>query len=50
MKTVKLASCRYLDGLPTQGSDSGHAFRDLEWEQKILQMTREMGIGAQFGG
>ena len=50
MKTVKLASCRYLDGLPTQGSDSGHAFRDLEWEHKILQMTREMGIGAQFGG
>jgi fumarate hydratase class I len=50
MKTVKLASCRYLDGLPTQGSDSGHAFRDIEWEQKVLQMTREMGIGAQFGG
>jgi fumarate hydratase class I len=50
LKTVKLASCRYLDGLPTAGSASGHAFRDLEWEQKILQMTREMGIGAQFGG
>ena len=50
LKTVKMASCRYLDGLPTQGSDSGHAFRDLEWERKILQMTREMGIGAQFGG
>ena len=50
LKTVKLASCRYLDGLPTAGSESGHAYRDLEWEQRILQMTREMGIGAQFGG
>src|SRR3546814_5252014 len=50
LKTVKLASTRYLDGLPTSGSMSGHAFRDLEWEQRILQMTREMGIGAQFGG
>lgn len=50
MKTVKLASCKYLDNLPTQGSDSGHAFRDLEWEAKILEMTRNMGIGAQFGG
>ncbi len=50
LKTVKLASTRYLDGLPTAGSESGHAFRDLEWEQKILQMTRDMGIGAQFGG
>jgi fumarate hydratase, class I len=50
LKTVKLASTRYLDGLPTAGSETGHAYRDLEWEQKILQMTREMGIGAQFGG
>jgi fumarate hydratase class I len=50
MKTVKLASTKYLDNLPTKGSASGHAFRDLEWEQKILEMTREMGIGAQFGG
>ncbi|NQW09314.1 MAG: fumarate hydratase, partial [Alphaproteobacteria bacterium] len=50
LKTVKMASCRYLDGLPTQGSERGHAFRDLEWEAKILRMTREMGIGAQFGG
>lgn len=50
MKTVKLASCKYLDNLPTQGSESGHAFRDLEWEAKILEMTRNMGIGAQFGG
>jgi len=50
MKTVKLASTRYLDNLPTQGSKSGHAFRDLELEEQILQLTREMGIGAQFGG
>ena len=50
LKTVKLASCRYLDGLPTQGSKTGHAFRDLELEAAILEMTRAMGIGAQFGG
>ena len=36
--------------MPTSGSEGGHAFRDLEWEEKILEMTREMGIGAQFGG
>ncbi len=50
LKTVKLASCRYLDGLPTQGSVAGHAFRDLEAEMKVLEMTRRLGIGAQFGG
>ncbi|PFH36844.1 fumarate hydratase [Besnoitia besnoiti] len=50
LKTVKLASCRYLDGLPTDGEGSSYAFRDLEWEEKILKMTREIGIGAQFGG
>ena len=50
LKTVKLASTKYLDGLPTTGSESGHAFRDLEWEAKILEMTQKMGIGAQFGG
>ncbi|MFO7482260.1 fumarate hydratase [Oceanibaculum nanhaiense] len=50
MKTVKLASARYLDALPTQGSETGHAFRDLEAEAKVLEMTRQMGIGAQFGG
>ena len=50
LKTVKLASTKYLDGLPTTGSESGHAFRDLEWEAKILEMTQNMGIGAQFGG
>jgi len=50
LKTVKLASCRYLDDLPTKGSETGHAFRDLELEQQVLELTRNMGIGAQFGG
>ena len=50
LKTVKLASARYLDGLPTEGSRAGHAFRDLAMEQKILELTRHIGIGAQFGG
>ena len=50
LKTVKLASVRYLDGLPTQGNEYGQAFRDIEMEQAILATTREMGIGAQFGG
>ena len=50
LKTAKLASAHYLDSLPTEGSASGHAFRDLEWEQRILDQTREFGIGAQFGG
>jgi len=50
LKTVKLASTRYLDGLPTKGSLAGHAFRDLEWEQKLLEASRRLGIGAQFGG
>jgi fumarate hydratase class I len=50
MKTVKLASCRYYDTLPTQGSEDGHAFRDLEMEQEVLKMTQSLGVGAQFGG
>jgi len=50
MKTVKLASCRYLDGLPTSGSEGGHGWRDLEMEAAIHKMTQEIGIGAQFGG
>jgi len=50
MKTVKLASARYLDALPTQGSADGNAFRDLEMEQEILRMTQSLGVGAQFGG
>ena len=50
LKTVKLASCRYYDGLPTSGNALGRAFRDLELEQQVLAMTRRLGIGAQFGG
>ena len=50
LKTVKLASCRYLDGLPTSGNEGGRAFRDLELEDKVHRMTQKMGIGAQFGG
>jgi fumarate hydratase class I len=50
LKTVKLASARYLDTLPTRGTKAGQAFRDLEMEQEILEMTRQLGIGAQFGG
>jgi len=50
LKTVKLASCKYLDGLPTSGNAHGRAYRDLEWEEKILQIARDLGIGAQFGG
>jgi len=50
LKTVKLASCHYLDGLPTAGNEFGQAFRDLEWEQKIFELTQSLGIGAQFGG
>lgn len=41
---------RYLDDLPTTGDASGRAFRDLEWEDKVLKICQEMGIGAQFGG
>jgi fumarate hydratase class I len=50
LKTVKLASTRYLDGLPTQGSESGHAFRDLKMEEEIHKLTQSLGVGAQFGG
>ena len=50
LKTVKLASTKWLDGLPTKGDKSGHAFRDIELEQKILEISRNTGIGAQFGG
>ncbi|MCW8916600.1 MAG: fumarate hydratase [Magnetovibrio sp.] len=50
LKTVKLASTKYLDGLPTEGNEYGQAYRDLEWEEKILKMTQNLGIGAQFGG
>ncbi|MCD6184933.1 MAG: fumarate hydratase [Deltaproteobacteria bacterium] len=50
LKTVKLASAGYLDKLPTKGSESGHAFRDLEIEAQLLKRSRELGLGAQFGG
>lgn len=50
MKYVKLASTGALDDLPTTGDETGRAFRDLEWEAKVLQMSRDSKIGAQFGG
>jgi fumarate hydratase, class I len=50
LKTVKLASTRYLDSLPTKGSQGGHAFRDLEMEAEIFKATQATGVGAQFGG
>jgi fumarate hydratase class I len=50
MKTLKLASTRYLDSLPTTGNALGRAFRDTEWEAKVLEIARQSGIGAQFGG
>jgi fumarate hydratase, class I len=50
LKTAKYASAKYLDSMPTEGSASGHGFRDLELEQQVLELTRGFGIGAQFGG
>jgi len=50
LKTVKLASCRYLDTLPPQGNRWGHAYRDRSFEAEVLELTRRLGIGAQFGG
>jgi fumarate hydratase class I len=50
LKTVKLASARYLDELPTEGNEHGQAFRDIELEGKLLEAARKIGIGAQFGG
>ncbi|MBS1196185.1 MAG: hydro-lyase, Fe-S type, tartrate/fumarate subfamily, beta subunit [Actinobacteria bacterium] len=50
LATVKLASCHYLDDLPTTGNEHGRAFRDPEMEQVVLEVARETGIGAQFGG
>ena len=50
LKTVKLASTKWLDSLPTEGDMTGHAFRDLAMEAQVLEMTRHIGIGAQFGG
>ena len=50
LKMAKLASTRYLDTLPTSGSLSGHAFRDLEVEAQVLELAQKSSIGAQFGG
>jgi fumarate hydratase class I len=50
LKTAKYASAHYLDTLPTSGSEAGHGFRDLELEKQVLELTRQFGIGAQFGG
>lgn len=50
LKTVKLASCHYLDDLPTEGDKSGRAFRDKALEAEVLEISRKLGIGAQFGG
>ena len=50
LKTVKMASTRYYDELPTSGNEHGRAFRDIELEQTLLEETRKIGIGAQFGG
>ena len=50
LKTAKYASAKYLDTLPTSGSMTAHGFRDVELEEKVLELTRNFGIGAQFGG
>ncbi len=50
LKTAKLASARFLDTLPTEGNEYGQAFRDLDMEARVLKMSQEIGIGAQFGG
>ena len=50
MKTVKLATAKELDGLPSEGNEHGQAFRDLELEAKLLKAAQDLGIGAQFGG
>ena len=50
LKTVKLASTKWYDALPTQGDASGRAFRDVAMEQRVLEMSQKIGIGAQFGG
>ena len=50
VETAKLASTHYLDSLPTQGSDLGNGFRDIELEAKVLKLSQDTGIGAQFGG
>jgi len=50
LKTVKMATTRYYDGLPTSGNEHGRAFRDIELEKELLEAAQQIGIGAQFGG
>jgi fumarate hydratase class I len=50
LKTAKLASAHYLDDLPTEGGDIGNGFRDIDFEQKVFNLTQSIGFGAQFGG
>ena len=50
LKTVKLASTKYYDGLPTEGNEHGRAFRDVQLEQELLLEAQNLGLGAQFGG
>ncbi|MDE5913668.1 MAG: fumarate hydratase [Muribaculaceae bacterium] len=50
LEVVKKASVKYLDSLPTQGNELGHAFRDIELEKELLEASRKIGLGAQFGG
>lgn len=50
LATVKKASAGYLDTLPTEGNEGGQAFRDIEWEERITEICRKSGVGAQFGG
>lgn len=50
LKTVKLASTKYYDGLPTEGNEHGQAFRDTALEQELLEAAQDLGLGAQFGG
>ena len=50
MKTMKLVSCKFLENLPTTGNELGRAFRDIQWEKRLTEKARELGVGAQFGG
>lgn len=50
MKTMKLVSCKFLDNLPLTGNEYGRAFRDMQWERRLHEKARELGVGAQFGG
>jgi fumarate hydratase class I len=50
LKTVKLASARYLDSMPTSGNAHGRAYRDLEWEARVMETAMDLGIGSQLGG